>query len=276
MQPLSSELRPLGKSGIMVSPIAWGMWRYRGDDVNAARHLVETALEAGITLFDTADVYGPDNGEPFGAAESLLGRVLAEAPHLRERMVLATKGGIIPGVPYDSSAAYIIAAVDASLGRLGLDHLDLWQIHRPDLLAHPSDVACSLEALVASGKVRAIGVSNHSASQVSALLSHLNIPLASIQPEFSPVTTAPIWDGVLDQAMALDLAVLAWSPLGGGRLVSGNNAAYSWIMSHPARPIPIIGSQSLPRIARQGMLQGSMTRGEGYTVLEASIGEKLP
>ena len=80
---------PLGESGLTVSRLAWGMWRFKGDDVAAARACVEAALEAGITFFDTADIYGPDNGEAFGAAEALLGRVLAEAPHLRERFVLA-------------------------------------------------------------------------------------------------------------------------------------------------------------------------------------------
>ncbi len=93
--PLHS--RPLGKSGISVGPIAWGMWRFAGDDVRAARERVEAALSAGVTLFDTADIYGPDNGEPFGAAEALLGRVFAESPGLRDTMVLATKGGISHG-----------------------------------------------------------------------------------------------------------------------------------------------------------------------------------
>ncbi|PPJ40323.1 aldo/keto reductase, partial [Pseudoxanthomonas sp. KAs_5_3] len=70
------------------------MWRFRGTDVAAARALVEAAFDAGVTLFDTADIYGPDNDEEFGAAEALLGRVFAEAPELRDKMVLASKGGI--------------------------------------------------------------------------------------------------------------------------------------------------------------------------------------
>ena len=88
------EPLPLGKTTLSVSPMAWGMWRLRGDDVSAAQGLVEAALDAGLTFFDTADIYGPDNGEPFGASEALLGRVLAQAPHLRQRFVLASKGGI--------------------------------------------------------------------------------------------------------------------------------------------------------------------------------------
>lgn len=296
MTPLSFESRPLGKSGVLVSPIAWGMWRFAGDDVRAARERVEAALETGITLFDTADIYGPDNGEPFGAAEALLGRVLKEAPELRDRMVLATKGGIAMGVPYDSSEAYLEAALDASLRRLGVEQVDLWQVHRPDLLAHPADVARALERMVESGKARAVGVSNFTPPQVSALQAYLSIPLASIQPEFSPLNTQPLWNGIMDQALERGLSVLAWSPLGGGRIgrddqdvcrlldikaeeagASRAAAAYAWIMAHPARPIPIVGTQRPDRIREAAdAVRISWSRSEWYRLLEASIGEKLP
>lgn len=296
MTPPSLDSRPLGKSGIPVSPIAWGMWRFAGEDVTAARERVEAALDAGITLLDTADIYGPDNGEPFGAAEALLGRVLKEAPELRGRMVLATKGGIAMGVPYDSSPAWLEAALDASLRRLRVEQVDLWQVHRPDLLTHPADLARALERMVESGKTRAIGVSNFTPAQVAALQAHLSIPLASIQPEFSPLHTQPLWNGIMDQAMERDLAVLAWSPLGGGRLGRGSDdvcklldkkaeeagasrtaAAYAWIMAHPARPIPIVGTQRPERIREAAdALRIGWSRAEWYRVLEASIGEKLP
>ncbi|WP_328799556.1 aldo/keto reductase [Sandaracinobacteroides hominis] len=295
MTPLSPQPVPLGKSGLTVSPIAWGMWRFAGDDVRAAQARVEAALEAGIDLFDTADIYGPDNGEAFGAAEALLGRVFRAAPQLRGGMVLATKGGIIPGVPYDSSATYLAAALDASLRRLGVEQVDLWQVHRPDLLTHPADLADTLAAMVSSGKTRAVGVSNFSVAEVRALQAHLPFPLATIQPEFSAWHSTPIWDGVLHQAMELDLAVLAWSPLGRGAVsqessvsallqakadasgVSRSAAAYAWIMAHPARPIPIVGSQQPDRIREaKGAFAVSWTRAEWYAVLEASTGQKLP
>jgi len=134
------------------------MWRFRGDDVAAARSLVLAALDAGVTLFDTADIYGPDNGEGFGASEALLGRVLAETPGLASRMVIATKGGIVIGTPYNSSATYLASAIDASLTRLGVEHVALWQIHRPDILTHPAEVARALEAAHAAGKIGAVGV----------------------------------------------------------------------------------------------------------------------
>ncbi len=297
---LSHARRALGKSGLTVSPLAWGMWRFRGQDVKAARALVEAALDGGIDLLDTADIYGPDNGEPFGAAEHLLGRVLAETPGLRDRFTLATKGGIEMGVPYNSGQAYLTSAVEASLNRLGVERIDLWQIHRPDHLAHPAEIARTFETLRAQGKVAEFGVSNHTPAQVSALQAYLPFPLASIQPEFSPLAIEPLYDGVLDQAIEKGLAVLAWSPLGGGRLaapgddrskavtaelaivadragVSVSAAAYGWIMAHPARPIPIVGSQQVARIQDASQaLTFTFSRPEWYAVLTAARGVPLP
>jgi predicted oxidoreductase len=294
MNAPTPEPVPLGKSRIAVSPLAWGMWRFAGATVAEARARIEAALDIGITLFDTADIYGLD-GPGFGACEELFGRVLAEAPELGKRMVIATKGGIIAGVPYDSSAAYLESALDASLRRMGLDHVDLWQVHRPDILTHPEDLARTLGRMVDSGKVRAIGVSNFTAAQVAALQAHLSVPLASIQPEFSAWSTAPIWDGVLDQAMEIGCSVLGWSTLGGGKIgkpgavtslidakaaesgVSPSAAAYAWVMAHPARVIPIVGSQQPARIREAAdAFKVAWTRAEWYAVIEASTGTRLP
>lgn len=297
---LTPDPRPLGKSGLSVLPIAWGMWRFAGVGPDEGRKLVEAALAVGVTLFDTADIYGFDGSGGFGEAEALLGRVFADEPELRERMVLATKGGIIPPVPYDSGRDYLAAALDASLRRLGQEQVDLYQVHRPDVLAHPQEVARTLEDMVASGKVRAVGVSNYTLAQTRALAALIDLPLASIQPEFSPLALEPMTDGLLDLAMERDLAVLAWSPLGGGRLgtpqddraravaaaldtvanaagVSRAAAAYAWIMAHPARPIPIVGTQNAARIAELAdAYKVRFTRATWYDVLVASRGEKLP
>src|SRR4051812_44893804 len=105
--PFSPDPRPLGKSGIMVSPIAWGMWRFAGAGIDTGRRLVEAAFKSGVTLFDTADIYGFGGSQGFGDAETLLGDILSTAPALRDRMVLATKGGITPPVPYNSSRDYL-------------------------------------------------------------------------------------------------------------------------------------------------------------------------
>jgi predicted oxidoreductase len=292
--------RPLGKSGIIVSSLAWGMWRFQGDDVRAAQARVEAAFAAGINLFDTADIYGCDTAAGWGSAEALLGRVFGSAPALRDKMVLASKGGIVLGTPYDSSAAYIAQAIDASLKRLGTDWLDLWQIHRPDVLTHPQEMARALEDAVASGKVRAVGVSNFTRAQTAALATHLSIPLVSIQPEFSPLAIEPLEDGLLDQAMKHGTAVLAWSPLGQGRIaepktqreqdvaaaldgvaathnVSRTAAAYSWIMAHPAGIIPIVGTQQVARIAEAAdAFKVTWTRTDWYKILVASRGAPLP
>jgi predicted oxidoreductase len=277
------------------------MWRFKGDDLAAAQARVEAALAIGVDLFDTADIYGPDNGEPFGAAEALLGRVFAASPGLRERIVLATKGGIEMGVPYNSSAAYLERACEASLARLEVERIDLYQIHRPDILAHPAEVAAALDRLRAAGKIAEAGVSNHTPAQVAALAAYLPFPLAAIQPELSPLAIGSIFDGTLDQAMERGLSVLAWSPLAGGRLadpggdpradavasaldalaqaygVCRTAAAYAWIMAHPARPIPIVGSQRPERIAEAAQALGvTLTRREWYAVLVAARGEPLP
>lgn len=284
----------------MVSPIAWGMWRFQGDDVKAARERVEAAFESGITLFDTADIYGADTPAGFGSSEALLGRVFADAPHLRDDMVLASKGGIVIGTPYDQSVGYIASAIDASLKRLGVDHIDLWQVHRPDILTHPAELAKALETAKAEGKIGAIGVSNFTIPQTRALMRFLDSPLVSVQPELSALMLDPIVDGTLDMAMANDLAVLAWSPLGGGRLINPKTerekataaalqdvadtqgvsltaAAISWIIAHPASAIPIIGSQDPVHIRAAGdALKVKWTRSSWYTVYVASRGESLP
>lgn len=298
--PSPESRRPLGKSGLTVSALAWGNWRLCGDDVNAVVELLHAALDAGIDLIDTADIYGPDNNEPFGASEALLGRAFASDASLRDKFTIATKGGISMGVPYDSSAAYLTGAIDASLQRLGTDRVELWQIHRPDILTHPSEIAEAITLAHKAGKIRSFGVSNFTVSQIATLQHFLDLPIVSTQPEFSPLKLAPIENGELDQAIAMDMAVMAWSPLGGGRIanpaderakaaadaldevaeefgVSRTAAAYSWIMAHPARPIPIVGSQKADRIAEAAdALKVRWTRARWYGVLVAAKGEPLP
>ena len=300
--PAPPSTRQLGSSDIAISPIAWGMWRLAEDGrtVSEAAALVHAALDAGITLLDTADIYGFDGASGFGDAEALLGEVLAAEPGLRGRMVLATKGGILPPLPYDQSADYLRSAIDASLRRLKVDSVDLWQVHRPDILAHPQEVARVLDDAVTAGKIRTLGVSNFTVHQTAALNQFLGHKLVSTQPEISPLRITCFENGELDQAMMLGLAPLAWSPLGGGRLakpetardkavaaeldrvgaaqgVSRTVAAYSWLMAHPAGIVPIIGSQQAGRIAEgTAAMQVRWTREDWYAVLVATRGERLP
>jgi len=300
--PLPPARRQLGHSDLSVAPIAWGMWRLAegGRSVADAARLVHAALDAGINLLDTADIYGFDGTNGFGAAEALLGEVLRAEPGLQGRFVLATKGGILPPLPYDQSSDYLNKAIDASLARLGVETIDLWQVHRPDILAHPQEVARTLDAAVAAGKIRYLGVSNFTCPQVAALNHFLDNKLVSVQPEISPLRITCFENGELDQAMMLNLTPLAWSPLGGGQLVSPETArdkaiaqaldtfalaqgisrsvaAYSWLMAHPAGIIPIIGSQNPARIAEGAdALKVQWNREDWYAVLVAARGERLP
>lgn len=292
------ETRRLGSSDLEVGAIAYGCWRFAGTSVADARAKLEAALECGMTLVDTADIYGFDGVEGFGTAEELMGRVMAEAPALRERMVLATKGGIVPGVPYDSSPAYLRTACEASLRRLGVDVIDLYQVHRPDLLAHPAAVAEALVELQASGKVRELGVSNYTPSQLAALQAHLgDVPLVTIQPELSLLRLDPIDDGTLDAAMSRGLTPLAWSPLGGGRIATGDVAptllaaldalaereqvsrsaiAIAFVMAHPSQPVPIVGSQRRDRILdAAAAAEVQLSRADWYSLV-AAAGRELP
>ena len=296
--PLPPRRRTLGTSGIEASTIAWGMWRVTETCSHAAQvvDLSHAALDAGIDLFDTADIYGFDGAAGFGDAEALFGEALRADPALRQRIVLASKGGIMPPLPYDQSRAYLDTALDASLARLGVERIDLYQIHRPDILTHPQELAGFLDAALAAGKIGAIGVSNFTVHQIEALASLLDTPLAVTQPEISPLRIDPIDNGELDQAMRLGMTPLAWSPLGGGRLMRAESArdrsvaaaldakgvdravaAYGWLMAHPAGIVPIVGSQQAARIAQAAQAWDlRWTREEWYTVFAAARGAPLP
>jgi aryl-alcohol dehydrogenase-like predicted oxidoreductase len=292
-----------------VFPLAFGCWRLVGDDAPSARKRVEAALDLGLDLFDLADVYGLDHGgRAFGESEALFGTALASAPGLRDRVVLATKGGIVPGVPYDASRAHLVAACEASLARLRTDRIDLYQIHRPDWLAHPAETAAALVAQRDAGKIRAVGVSNYGAAQVEALQRFLPFPIATHQPEFSCWHPAPLRDGVLDQCLARGITPLAWSPLAGGRLAKPREAvaagaedarlgvlldaldaiatregvareavAIAWLLAHPAGVVPIVGTQRPERLA--ALLRAfdvSLSRADWYAIVAASQGAPLP
>lgn len=293
---LSDELDPVG-------PLGFGCWRFTDPDLDNAYGLVDSALDAGMNLIDTADVYGLDwGGTGFGLNEEILGRVLASHPVLRGRMVLATKGGIMPGIPYDQSPEYLRAACEASLRRLQVDTIDLYQIHRPDLFTHPAEVAATLMELRNEGKIKAVGVSNFTPDQYDALRAHLPIAISTNQPEFSAVHLDPLRDGTLDRCIRDGVTPLAWSPLAGGRLaveapadgvrpeltsVIGELAeresvdraaiAYAFVLSHPSRPVAVIGTQNPSRIAAATTALGvRLDRTDLYRIIEASEGIPLP
>ena len=194
------------------------------------------------------------------------------------------------------------------LKRLQTDVIDLYQIHRPDFVTHPAELAAALTALRDEGKIRAVGVSNYTPSQFSALQAHLPFPIATHQPEFSCWRHMPLRDGVLDQCMEAGATPLAWSPLGGGIIgmtiedarrqpdgerlaallerldvtahaqgVSRSAVALAWVLAHPAGVIPIIGTQRPARIlASVEAFDVALDRTTWNQILEAAQGEPLP
>jgi len=292
--------RTIGESKLTVGPFSYGLWRFTTPDVNKAQAIIETALGAGINLIDTADVYGFDwGGSGFGTVEDLLGKVLTQAPTLRDQMVLATKGGIKPPVPYDSSPEGLRYACEESLRRLGVDVIDLYQIHRHDMFTHPAAVAATLTALRDEAKIREVGVSNHTSAQIAALQAHLPFAIATNQPEFSAAVTTPIRDGTFDHAMEHGLVPMAWAPLAGGRLATGADVspdllavldrlaereevdrsiiALAFVLAHPSRPVCIVGTQTPERITGSLAALGvTLDRTDVYDIVAASEGAPLP
>lgn len=291
----------LGQTDISIGKIAFGCWRFAGHDVGTADTLIRTALDAGMNLIDTADIYGfsefphlEDKG--FGQAEIRLGEVLAASPSLRKQIILATKGGIDAIRPYDSSYAYLMRAIEMSLERMQTDYVDLYQIHRPDLTTPMAEVARALNNMVESGKARAIGVSNFTVPQMRALQARLNTPLVTIQPEFSALEQSPLQNGILDYAEEIGASVMAWSPLAGGKIpmedgpvqdvldkiakaygISRSTAALAFVRGFGANVMPIIGTQNPARITESGYAaQVNLTGREIYDVVEAYRGESMP
>ena len=259
------------------SRMVYGTWRMLDDapsaqDINRRLNL---CLDLGITTIDGAEIYGGY------AQEAALGAGLALSPGLRDRLELVTKSGIYiphPSAPgrrvahYDVTAKRLTECADAALKRLGTDRIDLFLVHRPDWLTSIDDTAEGLNALLASGKIAAAGVSNYSPSQYAALNSRMAQPLVTNQVEFNLLHMDPIYDGTFDQAQTERARPMAWSPLAGGSLFDASSAAgqrlaaearliapkygdatleqlaYAWIMAHPSQPLPVIGTNRLERI----------------------------
>ena len=296
----------LGSSSLTSTRLAYGCWRLAGSeggprlDDSTGMAAVRAAYEAGFTLFDNADIYGR------GECERIFGKVLRDTPGMRERIVLATKCGICPPWDgrthcYDSSSAYIVESVEGSLKRLGTDFVDLLMIHRPDFLGDPADIAAAFTHLRAAGKVREFGVSNFRPSQLTALQKHCPMPLIVNQIEVSLAALSCLDDGTLDQCLTERITPMAWSPLAKGlllgtardereqklqtlltRIAAEKSAtpaaiALAWLLRHPSRMQPIIGSTNPHRIREAVRAYAiELSRGEWYSLLTAARGKPLP
>jgi aryl-alcohol dehydrogenase-like predicted oxidoreductase len=204
-------------TNLQVSPICLGTWQLGGDwgsfDERKAIDAIRHALDLGVNLFDSAQAYG------FGASERLLGRALA--PELRSRrddVVIATKGGLRPhgdGVVRDASPAWLRAGVEQSLRALGVDHIDIYQLHWPDPAVPVADTAGALQELVDEGKIRHVGVSNFTARQMAAFAR--TRPVETLQPPYH-LFRRDIEPKVLPYCSEHDIGVLVYGPLAHGLL----------------------------------------------------------
>ncbi|MDQ6632636.1 MAG: aldo/keto reductase [Verrucomicrobiota bacterium] len=313
------ETISLGTSSLKTSRLAYGCWRIAGawdpnevtpEKAAAGRLAIIAALESGYTLFDHADIYCR------GYAEILFGQVLKEFRTVRGKILIATKCGVrFPGEPwsdspqrYDFSAEHIIESCEGSLKRLGVESIDLFQLHRPDFLANPEEIAEAFDKLMRAGKVCEFGVSNFRPALLTAVQKACPMKLISHQLEISLARMDVFSDGTLDQCLAEKMAPLAWSPLGGGVLgsqekvssadsrhhvslsvqetvqkiaeargVSRSVIALAWLLKHPSKIIPLVGSTDPERIRDAvAATEIELTRDEWYRLLIAARGDKLP
>lgn len=291
--------------GLALSRLVYGMWRLGDDADTGPAHVqakVEACLAQGITTMDQADIYG-DYG-----AEALLGAAFRASPGLRDKVELVTKCDIVAPIGkyasarvkhYDTSAAHIRASVDASLTNMATDRIDLLLIHRPDPFMDHHETGAVLDALVAEGKVRAVGVSNFRPWDWDLLQSAMRTQLCTNQVELSLLARDAFTNGDLAHLQRLRVAPMAWSPLGGGALFGDGDAAarlrpylerhaeaqgvgtdavaVAWLLAHPARILPVLGTNSLARIARIGeAAKVTLTREDWFELWTAAAGQEVP
>ena len=309
----------LKNSELTSSRLAYGCWRIISPGKSfeltparekAAHKSILAAYEAGYTLFDHADIYSD------GLAEWVFGRVLRDHKSLRDKILIATKCGIrMAGDPnptspyrYDSSAEHIIRSCEASLKRLQTDRIDIYQLHRPDYLVQPEEVADAFTKLKQQGKVREFGLSNAGAAQFYLLQRACPMKLIVNQVEISLMKLDFFRNGTAEQCMHDKVTPLAWSPLAGGRLcftgaidlnepghakriqlrdaidlvarerdVSRAVVVLAWLLRHPSGIVPLVGSsdpQNIREMVKAVDLQ--LTRDEWYSLMEGAVGERLP
>jgi len=286
---------------VSLSRIVYGMWRL-GDDKNTSpdhvRAKIDASLDQGITSFDQADIYGGYE------AEEILGNALSGST-LRNKMEIVTKCDIIAPVGryadarvkyYDTSRAHILASVDHSLRLMGIDHIDLLLIHRPDPLMDHHETGAALDEVIASGKVRSVGVSNFRHYDWELLQSAMKNQLVTNQIELSVLAHDSFVNGDVAFHQRIGTPLMAWSPLAGGALFSGDHpdimsalsnvalqnnvdetaVAIAWLLEHPSRILPVLGTNSLDRIkCMSAALDVKMDRQTWYEIYTAVLGREV-
>lgn len=284
------------------SQLIYGMWRLGDDGDTSPAHVekkIQLCLDQGITTFDQADIYGGYR------AESVLGGALKANPSLRNRMEIVTKCDIVAPVGryadakvkhYDTSRAHIEKAVETSLADMAIETIDLLLIHRPDPLMDHQETGAALDGLIQSGKIRAAGVSNFRPWDWELLQSAMTHRLATNQIEISLKEIAPFTNGDLAFHQRLGTRLMAWSPLGGGSLISETGklgtvmdeiagdfsversaVAVAFLLAHPAKLLPVMGTNNLNRISGlSDAFKVVLDRENWFRLYEAALGQEVP
>ena len=284
-----------------MSRIVYGMWRLGDDTDTSVAHVqakIHACLDQGITTFDQADIYGGY------VAEAILGEALKADTGLRARMEIVTKCDIVapagryadaPVKYYDTSRAHILQSVENSLRDMAIDHIDLLLIHRPDPFMDHHETGAALDEVVASGKVGHVGVSNFRPHDWELLQSGMKTPLVTNQIEVSLGEISPFTNGDRAFHQRQGQPVMAWSPLGGGGLMTGSEklhvvmddiagaqgvdraaVATAFLLAHPARIIPVMGTNTIDRIKTIAeATRVPLDRPTWFRLYEAALGHEV-
>ncbi|NNK76906.1 MAG: aldo/keto reductase, partial [Maribacter sp.] len=272
----------------------WGKQLQKKEFVNLMQH----CLELGITTFDHADIYGGYT------TEEDFGNAFTDSKIKREEVQLISKCSIQMMSDnrksivnhYNYTKEHIIWSTENSLKNLKTDYLDLLLLHRPSPLMDPDVVKEAVESLLKAGKIRDIGVSNYTPSQLAMLETRL--PMAANQVEFSLTSNAVMYDGTLDDSIASNRLAMSWSPLGSyfkenspktQRIrrelepmmdkydATEDQLLLAWIMKHPAKLIPVVGTTTKERLTDALKARDIiMDLEDWFVLLEASLGHPVP
>ena len=288
--------------GLSFSRLVYGMWRLADDSDTSVKHVdakINAALDQGITTFDQADIYGGYT------AEAVMGAAMMANPSLRQRMEIVSKCDIVIDAGrhsgarikhYNTTAAHMNASVEASLAEMGINEIDVLLVHRPDPLMDHHETGAALDALVDAGKVRAVGASNFRPWDWNLLQSAMRHPLVTNQIELSLKQIAPFTNGDLAFHQQHGHVVMAWSPLGGGDLMTASNelthrldsiatrsgvdraaVATAFLLAHPARITPVLGTNNLDRISAISAVETvQLDRQDWFSLYEAALGSEVP
>ena len=286
---------------IDFSQIIYGMWRLADGEINDTKSVtdkINLCLDQGITTFDQADIYGDYS------AEAIFGVALKEDKSLRSKIEIVTKCGIVapcgkyadvPVKYYDTSKKHIDASVNASLKNMNIDYIDMLLIHRPDPYMDHDETGQALDTLIKSGKIGAVGVSNFKPYDWELLQSSMVNKLHTNQIELSLQSIDAFSNGDVAFHQKNASPIMAWSPLGGGKLMIESNqltnkmdqigshynvdraaVAISFLLSHPANIIPIMGTNNIDRISRiSDALKVKMDRITWFELYTAALGREV-